>query len=35
MHPACDQCWALEQRNPKLVNPNREPMEHLRTIGAL
>ena len=29
MHPACDQCWALEQRNPKLVNPNRERIEDL------
>ena len=29
MHPACDQCWALEQRNPELVNPNREPIEDL------
>ena len=28
MHPACDQCWALEQqRNPELVNPNREPIQ--------
>ncbi len=29
MHPACDQCWALEQRNPELVNPNREAIEDL------
>ena len=29
MDPACDQCWTLEQRNPELVNPNREPIEDL------
>ena len=29
MHPACDQCWALERRNPELVNRNREPIEDL------
>ena len=29
MHPACDQCWTLEQRNPERVNPNREPIEGL------
>ena len=29
MHPACDQCWTLEQRNRELVNPNREPIEDL------
>ena len=29
IHPACDQCWALEQRNPELVNPNGEPIEEL------
>ena len=29
MHPGCNQCWALEQRNPELGNPNREPIEDL------
>ena len=34
MHPACDQCWTLEQRNPELVNPNREPIHELVSAPA-
>ena len=32
MHPACDQCWTLEQRKPELVNPNCEPIQD--RVGA-
>ncbi len=27
MHPACDQRWTLEQRNPELMHRNREPIQ--------
>ena len=34
MHPACDQCWTLEQRDPELVRPNREPIHELASAPA-
>ena len=34
IHPACDQCWGLERRNPELVNPNREAIEDLARAPA-